>query len=331
MKLQTLAKQLEPDNGTITINTKSLSSAFSDFLSQYFFAEGKVLEIQGAKLTQDASSQTVTVTGSASYLNIPNRPLSAHFWIDGQGNVQTSLTYTMIESATSTRRWAFSNSFPELPLTDIRVKGSKRNEYERLPCFSNFDFLCANVSVCSQAMQDGEFDVPLQEGINFVGQIRPLGLLGIVEHFLNNDGPQTVFGPIIIPEDDTRIVLPNLNQDVSRSTLYPWEIVDYTLPGIHLSMSVPLAFKVGKAEFQDTQIRFYSPLKPDMFEPDSPYNIPVCAFTGTLDIPSADMAMDMIADLDIADSYLNIEGRFENFSLENMAKLASITGSGTNS
>jgi hypothetical protein len=215
-------------------------------------------------------------------------------WLDDNAQPQFEIHYLLIADYYQTTKWCFSNSFPGLP---IKVTPSLlgTNEVTVLPFLDDLDFTTAAFVVRSCAV-DSE-DLGFVEGVNFSGQIRPLGVLGILQNLLPvKIEPVDISGPIHYLADDTRMDMTQLNVEVGQVQVFPWEIDDYEVPGIHLNVKLPLSFSLGKAKVEQTYLRLYAPITPQLDETANLFSM-TTALTARLNIPSADITMDMVCDL----------------------------------
>ncbi|MCB9233278.1 MAG: hypothetical protein H6581_16595 [Bacteroidia bacterium] len=204
--------------------------------------------------------------------------------------------------------------------------GAGTQFYDSVPMLDKFIFTESDILISNRAATDPKWQQEVAPGINFVGKMRPLGFLGVLENLLPDVEPMLVSGQIIVPKDDFEIFIPDLEEDYSDPRMYPWER-ETKLPGIYLNVDLGLDFKLGKARFKDTFYRYYSPLSITWEYEDGNYR-EESAFTALLNIPSAEMSVAMTADLDPGASTIYIEGEFEGFSLGKLSHLADLAGSG---
>ena len=107
--------------------------------------------------------------------------------------------------------------------------------------------------------------------------------------------------------------------------VYPWEIAE-ELPGIHLQAKLDMDYNIGKAQFGNALFRIYSPLDSSWISKDDLYN-PITAITCSLDVPSANIEIDLFAKMESGADSIFVEGRFEGVSLKNLANLSDLSGS----
>ncbi|MDH5652156.1 MAG: hypothetical protein OEZ39_09890 [Gammaproteobacteria bacterium] len=306
----------------INIGVGSLTEAFDEFLDKFYFWQGKTIKLDNVQMGVDESGRSLSFSGTASYLNIPNMPVSALFTTDDAGQVQATLKYSLISEEQTASYWCFSKSFPDLPAEFDYSDGSHFND---MPALDRLLFYKAHVIVTTHAQQEGEYQIELQEGINFIGDMKPLGALGILENILQPVPELTIFGQLHIPKDYSQVFLPRALQDLTAARVYPWEVAE-ELPGIHLQARLNTEFTAGNVKFRDAVFRIYSPLTSDWLTKGDIYR-PVNALTAGLNIPSADISVDAIAFIEKGLNTISVETRFEGVSLGNLARLADLTGS----
>lgn len=322
-----LKRSLKNDSGQININRQTLNGYWADWLSRYCFSQGECIEIDQVSVDIDEQKQQIQINGQSGYLQMPNLQTSARFWLDQDNQPQFEIHYALFDDHHTLQKWRFSDSFEGLPLKVSRQRVGL-NDYAVSPFLDHLDFAQAAFVLSSSDQLTSRFDCPLSSGINFVGQLRPLGFLGVLQQMLPLDiKPVPIYGYINILANDTELELSGLNTNVSQIRLYPWEVEDYPVLGIHLMAKLPLAFSLGKGQVEDTYVRFYSPTHEHLSGPAHCFEA-LTAITARVTVPSAELAIDLVCDLNNDNPQLNFEGRFEGFSLANLSKLADICGPG---
>lgn len=306
----------------VTISTDTLTEAFADFLDKYYYWQNRTIQLDNVEMAIDEANRTLSFSGKSSFLNVPNMPVTAVFSIDETGQVHATLKYSLISEQQTASYWFFSQSFPDLPIEFDYSSASHVNDLSALDLLS---FYHAHVIVSMHPQRERQYEVELEEGINFAGSMNPLGALGILDNILPQTTELTLFGVIRIPKDYTQVFLPKAVQDLTAARVYPWEVAS-ELPGIHLQARLDTEFGIGKAQFKDAVFRIYSPLSREWVAKDEVYH-PIKAFTATLDIPDSGVAIDAIARIEKGLDNIAVETRCEGVSLQNMARLTDLTGS----
>jgi len=297
---------LTPKNAQVSLTTSSLEGIFESFLTNYYFQQGKTLQIDDATLTQDEDG--ISVTGTSSFLNLPSLPTTLELFEDEAGGIQMIVTYDIITLKQSSSYWSFSRSFAKLPL-----------QMDNTILLDRLRYTQAAFVVSSYAHEiEG---IGFVEGINFIGQAKPTGHLGIIEHTFNSSTPLNVHGFIKIPKNATQAAIPTLARGVSSAQAYPWNFAA-ELSGIFLEADLTTEFAIGSAKLTSSTYRLYSPID------DTPKNNalfkPLQAISATLNI-SDSLSIDAIIKQP-SENVLFFETQFEGFSIANLAQLADLSG-----
>lgn len=318
-----LEKTLSPKGEKIRLQENSLTKGFDDFLSQYYFRQGKEIEITQAKLATDREKGASTFEGRSAFLNVPSLPVKGFFSIGSDNELRTSMTYTLVSPSTSSTFWKFTNFFPDLPiLEDIKAAFSDTHVEQAL--LDTLLFAEAEVIVSNFAQTHQKYGIELEAGISFIATLRPSGALTAFAELMDQDGELVLHGRINLPPDDTQVYMPKLAADLTKSKIYPWKIAK-ELPGIHLQASINCNFKVGDARFKDAAIRIYSPFSPE-WEIENDLFKPIVGMSGTLEISKGDLEIDFVGTTQPGTDAFYFEADFEGFSIANLAKLAGVTG-----
>jgi hypothetical protein len=292
-----------------------LSGSFADFISRYYLQQGKQLQINNAEVMTDGKNGVIQIAGRADYFSVPNLPVRAVFSLDARGNAHAIITYTLRDRSGSMSAWKFSTSFPDIP-----------------PHLDTLTLLEAYLVVASHAHTDATTQAGLEAGLSFVGQMSPTGLIGVLDGVVGGMPTLPLYGSIRVPVDETDMPVPSLAKNLGTTRTYPWE-VEAALPGISLQAPLGVAFSLGKLKLQDTKYRIFSPLSSEWQAVDEVFD-PLTALTGTLDIPSAGLSVEVIGTTQTlvqdkarrAEASAFIEARCKGFSIGNLAQLADLTG-----
>ena len=309
-----LVSRLTPQNGQINIQQGHLDDNFDSFLKLYS-QEGKSIAIDNASITTDDANQTVKVLGTSSFLNVPNMPLTATFHLDAKGDVRAVLKYSIIDATKTPSFWKFTDSFKTLPAFGDTEAASG--------CMlDDLEFTVAYFITATHAGYDTTLGIDLDSGINFGGIMKPNAQLGVLKNRLNETDPLNVSGFINIPGDEKYMYSPYLEHDVSTRRSYPWNVGNQ-LPGIHLHVDLGIESELGSASFNNSIYQIYTPLKMAWKNLGKVYE-PIAAYTGTLDLPKANISLDMIGEIN--DETVAIEAICEGVSVGNLAALADLLG-----
>ncbi len=325
MNYEALKEKLKIKQGKVTISHQTLTQNVSTFLTAYYSGEPIVITNAEAG-PENGENGTVVISGTSSFLNVANLPVTACFSVDKNGNAQALLKYQLrSDGIPGPKAWTFSRSFSKLPVvvnygTDLPANfdPGKDNLYASEKPFVDALYLFDTYYVVSTgARQEPEFQVPLKQGINFISKMRPQGMLGVLEHSLGNAEPLTLYGPIRIPKPtDKTLSLKPLERVWDRSNA----------PGINLQAPLDLDFKMGKIAFNQARLRVYSPPSTDWQKENDSFQ-PIYGYAGKLSIPSADIEIDLDADLTWGIPAAQLRGTCEGVTLGKLTQLLDISGS----
>ncbi|MDH3976185.1 MAG: hypothetical protein OEV42_18085 [Deltaproteobacteria bacterium] len=196
-------------------------------------------------------------------------------------------------------------------------------------------FFNSSFVVTSQAMAHPESGRDLQWGINFIGMVRPEGVLAMAANVFQSTIELPVSGTIRMPvRSEKPEMLRTLFTGDKAIYQYPWTVageIDKGVPGILLDIGIDVNYSMAKGniEFSGDKICIYSPPNQDwMLSDTNPQFKPIQAFTGAIEVPEADIVADMLIPFELGIDQLLFISRFEGISLENLGKLTGITGSG---
>lgn len=329
MNKQDLLQKLTLGSGMLTVARDTLGSPVNELITTYY--GGQPIVLTGAQLVAMADSDpSVTVTGKSTFQNVADLPVTATFSIDGSGQVQALLRYQLRDALPGPAAWTFSRSYPKLPeefnydnivsLPSVDAAAGApvgpRSFLDALDLFETY------FVVSTRAAADPVAGVPLMPGINFVSRMRPQGMLGVLEHSLA-DHPYLVLYGVIYPElpTGTTLALQNLEHAWSRlgSANKP------PAPGIYLQAALDLKLTLGGLKFNNAMFRAYSPLTADWLHRNPTFS-PLHGYTMTLSIPSANIAVELGADLKWNLPHAILYGQFSGVSLGKLSHLLDLAG-----
>lgn len=304
-----------PSNKIVTITPATLTPNLANLFDTCY--AGQPIVITNAQPGPgDNQHDTVVIQGQSMFLNVSNVPIEARFVRDSDANVQIFLKYTLLGANPGLSDWRFSTSFPQLPTV---VDWNKPYVDPLTIPLDHLSLFNASYVVVSQRQQEPELHVDLVPGINFVSQMRPGGILGIVESIVGHAEPLTLSGVIRLPQP-AQTTLP------LKALQYPWEVTE-PVPGIYLQADLRLDSALGTSNmrFDGAQYRLYTPTTSDWLHKNATYQ-PVLAYTGSLSIPSATIKADVVAPIAIGGSEALLLGHFQGVSVAKLASLLDIAG-----
>jgi hypothetical protein len=312
-----------------------------DAIIEYCYDNAPIV-ISAPEITAtDEAKGTLQVQGTAAYSGVKNLAAHASFTIDAQGEPQLLIRYILIDGPPKTNSWNFSQSFPQLPtvVDDSQAtefdRGTNTVKQSRFAPLTQLWLSDASYVVASRPQQDPVLDVPLEWGLNFVSHIKPEGFLGMIENVFKNTRQLTIYGTIRKPvSPETVSQLSSRFPTGLERFLYPWDVAadfDKGLPGIFLKVDLNLDYSIlkDKIEFTAEQLLMYTPCAEGwVVEGSNPMFVPVQAYTGKISLPGTGIEMDMLAPIEPGRPELNLLAHFEGLSLDNLAHLAGLSGSG---
>jgi hypothetical protein len=276
-----LRSALTIEKGKIAI-ASSLSSKTSDLIGGCY--GGLPIQIDNAAPGPgDDLNETVVIAGRSSFLNVSALPVVATFFVDDQGDVSSVLRYTLSNGPSGAGGWGFPTSFPDIPKVfgyQPPFTGEPSSPLDQLD-LSNASFI-----VTTDSHKDDLSQVSLEVGINFVGDMTPSGIVGILESTLGDSGALTLYGTINLPQAAESVT-------PLQAFQFPWD-VGTSVPGIDLRVDLGVNIDLAGIKFRDTVLRIFSPLSTDWLDQNLTFD-PVIAYTGSVDIPSADISIDLAA------------------------------------
>ncbi|GLV54049.1 hypothetical protein KDH_08980 [Dictyobacter sp. S3.2.2.5] len=310
MDIQTLDQALSIVDGKLTLTADTIPGlSLQPFLSAY---NADVTLIISNALKQ-TTSDTVTITGSSAFMRVAT-PLEvrAVFRIDASGTPVAELRFNLIGDIPGPNAWHFSTSFPDLPLFLDYSKSltqPQRNLLDELQ-LSNASFVFT-----TQSGMDEVSAAPLMPGLNFIGTLKPQGLLGLFDTLLGGDQKVTLYGLITVPT-------PNQITPVLPIQTYPWQ-TQWSVPGILLQAGLGIDLTISKLKLEKTSLIIYTPLTNAWLMANESYQ-PVTAVRGSLEIPSAALAADVVAELTRGYAYVPIVAYFQGADLSNLTQLVDL-------
>lgn len=328
-------------NNRITITTGSLTPNI-DTLIEYCFDNVSVVLDNSQLVSVDETNGIIVINSKSNFLNVSSLPLRATFSVDDKGNVQVFFKYSLLGSAPGPNDWRFSQSFPQLPkVTDNSKVGyfdraTQTLTTEKVTPLDALKLFNGYFIVVSNPQKEPDFKIDLKWGINFVSNLRPEGILGVIENLFQSTNQLTIYGTIRKPlPTETPSILAAQYPPSLITPQYPWDIADdfdKNIPGILLQTDLNLNYSIikDKAGFSAEKLYFYTPINDVwVLENTDPLFKPVQAYTGCLEIVGQDVKIDMVSPFEIGIDEFLLLGKFKGFSLSNLAKLTGLTGSDT--
>lgn len=325
-------------SGVITIPANTLSDNINTLI-EYCYDNQPIVINNAQFVSENASNNALIIRGKSSFLEVVDLDIEAKFEIDNQGEVQLAFKYLLIGEIPGANDWFFTRSFPQLPKVvdhNEPTYFNRQTQEVRQTLVAPLDKLFlfnTYFIVVSQAQQEQDFQVQLKWGINFVSHLRPQGFLGVIENLFQYTSYLTIYGTIRKPLPTETPQNFALQYSGKERFLYPWDVAENEergLQGILLQIDLSLDYEIfkGKIEFEAKKLYFYTPLNNNWLLPNTnPRFIPIQAYTGILELPGAEIKVDMVAPIQVGINELELIGSFEGFSLGNLAQLAGLTGS----
>jgi hypothetical protein len=314
MNFQELKNAVNITGGKLAISRDTLTSNIRSLIDRCY--AGQPIVITGAEPGPgDGENGAIVIQGQATFLNVQNLPVVASFWLDTSGNAQLLLKYGLLGGNPGPNDWRFSKSFPKLPQV---VDWNKNYANPTTIPLDELLLFNAYYIVASQPQTEPESQVELQAGINFVSRMKPTGIIGVVENIFGQPEPLTLYGTIRLP-------LPGEITPPLKPFQYPWDAAG-DIPGILLKAHLGVNWSIGALKFQKTAFQIYTPAATDWLRSNPSYQ-PHIYYTGSLNIPSANIEIDMGIPVEIGGNELFLTGNFHGVSIDNLASLLDITGS----
>lgn len=327
-------------NGQVNISTGTLTDNI-DTLIEYCYDNQPIVINNTQYVSEDAATNTIIIKGQSNFLDITNLPVEARFSVDSNGDAQVFLKYTLLGEMPGPNDWNFSRSFSKMPKVVDENEPTYFNRTTQVVSqtmvapLDKLYLFNAYYVVVSAPQQEPDFKVDLKKGINFVSNLRPKGILGIMENVFQSKDMLTIYGTIRkpLPTEATHQLALKYLESLKRF-VYPWDIEDdfqYGMHGIMLQIDLDLDYTIihGKVNFMGKKFYFYTPLDEQwLLEGTNPRFVPIHAFTGSMALPDAGIEVDMVAPMRLGVDELFLIGYFKGVSVANLAHLAGLTGSG---
>ncbi|MEZ4448978.1 MAG: hypothetical protein R3B09_05800 [Nannocystaceae bacterium] len=325
MNQQELTQKLAITGGQVTLSVGTLTPSIDAFLVAY--NAGLPIVVAGASSETDEDGALV-VTGRSNLLGIPDLPVTATFLADDGGEVHARLRYQLRDAAPGPDAWIFSRSFPELPavlnydtpLPDDFDPATFDLNAGQIPLLDALALFDTAAVLTTHEGTDPTLGLPLDPGINIVSRMRPQGALGVLESVLGADPILLLRGVIRLPKP-AEVTIP------LQPLEHPWDrLADGAnlepAPGIYLEAALDAQFQLGGVTFHDARFHVYSPVSSESgFEP-------VHGYSGTLDIPSAGVSVDLGADMEWNLPQVLLYGSVTGVTFGELASLADAAGTG---
>lgn len=355
MNFSALTSTLGISNGVLTnqqihIITNKLTPNINEVL-EYCYGNEPLVINRAQLLRIDENTKTIEIQGTSKFLGArdesgnENLEVRAIFRLDADENVQMTVKYAILDQIPGPNQWRFPDSFPGLPTVPnygepllfnpdiqevVQVMVVPLNNYGEF----DFWFFDGYFIVASEPQRESEFEIDLSWGINFVSRIRPKGVLAVVKNLFDYNEELTMYGTIRLPlPHETPQALASKYPDSPVRFQYPWNVAEdfhKGIPGIFLQMDLEIDYRLAndKIEFKGNKFYMYTPISQEWVLPETnPQFVPIQGFTGEINLPEADISMDVVCPIHIGVDQLEIIGFFDGISLENISKLAGLTGS----
>ncbi len=323
MNSQDLKNALRSVDGKVVTSAGTLTSNIDNLLVDYY--GNQPLVITSAESAPESGPNQVRVSGRSSFLEMPNLPVDATFSSLANGNVGAAISYQLLDTTPGPDRWKFSRSLPGLPRVlnyDTPMPsprdGSASTPVDRfagqIPYLDSLNLYDSYLVVASEPQE--QTGRRLERGINFIGKLRPEGILGVLLNTFGNGESPTLGGTIRIPKE-TDVTLPLNPRE------WPWQRQD--VPGVLLEAELGQGGALGKVRFENPRLRIYSPHDAKWLANNRTFQ-PVVAYTGTLAVPSAGIGIDVTATSRWGVDELTLFGQVQGVSLARLADLVDLAG-----
>ncbi|HEX7120180.1 MAG TPA: hypothetical protein VF212_15405, partial [Longimicrobiales bacterium] len=319
----TRVTELLPVQGdTLTLDVDAAPGpVFGDQLER--LTNGAPIVVRDAVRTIEG--ETVRVTGKASLLGVPDMNVTATAAPAPDGPVVT-VRFHLIDGPAGPNAWRFSTSFPDLPpfyagpkTSTPRSAGTATEPANLLDRLVLSD--AAFVITTADAGTDAVTGAAIRAGLNFVALCTPTGLVGMLGSVLSGGGPVRLSGPIVVPKPTER-ALPFPSTPALR---FPWQLPE-PAPGIHLAADLGIDETLGGAlRFHGTGLRIYTPTTVEWADANPTY-WPTFAAVGTLEVPSADLSLEITTLNPSAAHWMMLVGAFEGVTFGKLAQLLDLVG-----
>jgi hypothetical protein len=299
-------------------------------------APGPVLADQLVRLTNGApivihnatrsiDGAAVNIVGKTNMFNMVDLPVTVTA-TPGTGGPIITMRFTMIDGQPGPNAWRFSRSFPDLPPFNAGARMDKT--LDNGASTQNVNLLdrlllsdAAFVLTTAESGTDSVTGAPVRTGLNFVARLIPTDLIGLLGSMLSGGAPVTLSGQVIVPRP-TELTLPFPKAPMLK---FPWQLPQPP-PGIHLRADLGIDSRLGNAlRFHDAGLRIYCPTT-KAWTDANPTLSPVMAAAAKLDVPSAEISLDLTASSLTSPNNLMLFGMFEGVTLGRLAQLMDVAG-----
>ena len=343
MKFVSLKSKLKIRNDELSttqvnITTATFAKNIKELLKYCYHNEPIVID-QAQLIAIDEDNQTIKIKGTSSFLKMPNLPVEVTFSIDPSEKVQLVLKYQLLGDMPGPNDWIFTRSFQHLPgVPDynepiIFNRTTQHIEQAMVVPLTALRLFNGYFIVVSEQQIEPEFKVPLVWGINFVSHLRPKGIVALIENLFQFTNQLTIYGSIRLPlPEETPQQLAAKYPASPVKFRYPWNVLEEFpkgLPGIFLQVDLGVNYSIAqdRINFKGEKFYIYTPINSDWVLPaTNPAFIPMQAFVGKVDLPSAAISVEVVCPIDIGVHHLELVGFFDGIQLDNLSKLTSLTG-----
>ncbi|MFC7545830.1 hypothetical protein [Plantactinospora sp. GCM10030261] len=274
MDLASLDEAIQVVDGDVILTATTLPGpALEQELAAYTAGEPIII----ANAQKIVATTTVTVTGTATFLNVTGALTTAVF-------TPTADTATMTLRLVMPPDWSLGVSFPDLP-------GFSTREGDLWSILDLLRLTEAALILSTTPGADPLTGTPLFSGLNVVGSVRPTGISGLLETVLPRDGSLRLYG-LHCPATTGQKV-PDLG--FQQSPFDP--DVTGPVPGLRLRMPIDVAaVSLGSASLSRPELRIYAPPS-EAFVAEHPAYRPLIQLCGTFGLPTAEIEAQLTGTL----------------------------------
>lgn len=314
MQYVDLRNALAINAGTLTITSGTLTANIAALINSTYAGQPIVLT-QASYGAGDGQNNTVVIAGTAAFQNVSAVAVTLRAWIDGSGTAQITLRYALLGTAALPgATWKFSTSFPDLPPV---IDWAGTADAPMVIPLDALPLTEAALVVASSAGQDPLRGVPLTAGLNFVGQMQPTGIASHIANLFGVNQALTISGTVNLPSLGQSAPILGAQQN-------PWEVSNPP-PGIVLRAALSPAVQIGNLKLSNGTFLVYSP--PSMaWQNRNPDYRAQLAFLLQLQVPSAGLAVNVVAPIDVGARSLSLQCAFATQVLPSWNKLLDLAG-----
>ncbi|WP_372394270.1 hypothetical protein ABMY26_04325 [Azospirillum sp. HJ39] len=273
-----------------------------------------------ANATRTATSSSVSVTGTASFLGQSGAAVTATIETDPTSGAVTGgqVAIQVAGGAAAASGWSFATSFPNLPPFLSSLTSSETGN-----AVGSLSFSVASFLLSADGATDPATGVSVPAGLAFAGEAEISPFLGVVSSWVTGTSSVTLAGPIVLPAPTAQpMPVPWTPGD------YPWTMSPRP-PGLYLSCDLDLSFDIPdtKLSLSKGAIQLYTPDSGSWMQANPGY-FPDLAVTAHLSIPSTGQHAKIVVADPVGNTAVNISGYFTGFTLSALADLADLVCSG---